>query len=169
MSWIIFQVLCRFWINLCIFLFLPPNFNPSYSFTSVWLLTRTYTFVNHIRRMRVSTFQFKQLFNFRSDPLNTNIVFFISENIKLFHKTFREFFILWTVWYIHYYNLLRNIRETRGNNVVVSFLLFFLWIASMKKILFNFWYLICWKAGYVRCSVQITNDSIPFLLFRNLW
>ena len=37
-------------------------------------------------------------------------------------------------------------------------------IVSIKKFLFNFWYLICWKAGYACCSVQVTNDSI--LLYR---
>ena len=47
--------------------------------------------------MRISTFQFKQLLNFLSDPLNMNIVFIINENIKLFHEMSQEFFIFWTV------------------------------------------------------------------------
>ena len=34
--------------------------------------------------MGISTFQFKQLFNFLSDLINTNIVFIVSENIKTF-------------------------------------------------------------------------------------
>ena len=38
--------------------------------------------------MGISTSQFKQLFNFLSDPRNTNIVFVISKNIKLFHEKF---------------------------------------------------------------------------------
>ena len=164
MSWIIFQMLCRFWIFLCIFMFLPSDFNVSYSLTYVWLLTRTYTFVNHTWWMGISTFQFKQLFNFLSDPLNMNIVFIISKSINLFHETFGKFFIFWTVWYIHQYNLLWNIKETRGNDVVVSSIWFFLkvitdttdksiWIVSTKKLLFNFRYLICQKAGYACWSI----------------
>ena len=82
-SWIIFQMICSFWIFLCIFMFLPSDFNVSYSLTYVWLLARTNTFVNHTWWMGISTVQFKQLFNFLSDPLNTNIVFIISKNIKL--------------------------------------------------------------------------------------
>ena len=128
MSWIIFQMLCRFWIFLCIFMFLPSDFNVSCSLTYVWLLTRTYTFVNYTWWMGISTFQFKQLFNFLSDPLNTNIIFIISKNIKLFHKAFGKFLISWTVWYIHQNNLLWNIKETRGNDVVVFWkLLMTLW------------------------------------------
>ena len=40
--------------------------------------------------MWISTFQFKQLFNFLSDPLNTNTVFIIGENIKFFMKRFEN-------------------------------------------------------------------------------
>ena len=35
-------------------------------------------------------FQFKQLFNFLSGPINANIVFIISENIKCFMKRFKN-------------------------------------------------------------------------------
>ena len=52
--------------------------------------------------MRISTLQFKQLFNFLSDPLNRNITSIISKNIKLFHETFGKFFIFWAVWFIRY-------------------------------------------------------------------
>ena len=52
--------------------------------------------------MSISTFQFKQLFNFLSDPLNGNITSIISKTIKLFHETFGKFFIFWAVWFIHY-------------------------------------------------------------------
>ena len=48
----------------------------------------TALFVNHTWCMGISTSQFKQLFNFLSGPLD--IIFIISENIKLFHETFRE-------------------------------------------------------------------------------
>ena len=48
----------------------------------------TASFVNHTWCMGISTSQFKQLFNFLSGPLD--IIFIISENIKLFHETFRE-------------------------------------------------------------------------------
>ena len=90
MSWIIFQELCKFWIFLCIFMFLPPNFNVSYSLTNVWLMLRTYTFVNHTWWMGISTFQSKQVFNFLSDPLNTNIVFIICETSNFFMKYFEN-------------------------------------------------------------------------------
>ena len=86
MSCIIFQILCRFWIFLFIFMFLPSEFNVSYSLTYVWLLTRTYTFVNHTWWMGISTFQFRQLFNFLSDPIKSNIVFIISKSINIFKK-----------------------------------------------------------------------------------
>ena len=101
MRWFSLQVLCRFWIFLCIFIFLPPNFNVSYSLTNIWLLTRTYFFVNHTWWVGISTFQLKQLFNFLSRPLNRNIIFIISENVKPFLETFRELFLFWTVWYFH--------------------------------------------------------------------
>ena len=75
-----------FWTFLYIFMFLPSNFNISYTLTNVWLLTTTYTFVNHTWWMEIFTFQLKQLFNFLSDPLNTNIVFIISEKSNFFTK-----------------------------------------------------------------------------------
>ena len=58
-EWIGLFFRCRFWIFLCIFMFLPPNFNFSYSLTNVSSLTRTYTFLNHTWWMRISTFQLK--------------------------------------------------------------------------------------------------------------
>ena len=48
----------------------------------------------------VSAFKSNQLFNFLSDSLNTDNAFIISKNIKTFHEMLREFFIIWTVWYI---------------------------------------------------------------------
>ena len=71
----------------------------------IWLLTRAYIFVNNTSWMGVSTFKFKQLFNSLNHPLNTYILFIISANNKLSDETFGKFFILWTVWYIHRYNL----------------------------------------------------------------
>ena len=58
MRWFSLQVLCRFWIFLCIFIFLSPNFNVSYSLINVWPLTRTYTFVNHVWWVGISSFKF---------------------------------------------------------------------------------------------------------------
>ena len=170
-------MLCRFRIFLCIFMFLPSNFNVAYSFLHVWLLTRTYTFVNHTWWMGISTFPFKKLFNFLNDSLNTNIVFIISKNIKLFHETFRKFFMFWTVWHIHQYNLLWYIKEP---GVIIISIWFFLNVindtidksistVSIKKLLFDFRYLIYRKVGYACCSIQITNGSIPFLPFWDLW
>ena len=180
MGWIIFQVLCRFWTLLCIFMFLPINFNVSYSLTNIWLLTTAYPFINHTWWIGISTFQFKQLFNFSSDSLNANIVFITSENIKLFHETFREFFIFFDSMVYPQIQPSLEYQRNQGDDVVFGFLWFFLkvlndtiyksmWIVSIKELLFNFWYLIFWKAGYECCSVQITNDSIPFIPFCNLW
>ena len=115
-------MLCRLWIFLCIFMFLPSSFNVSYSPTNLWLLTRTYTLVNHTWSMRSSTSQFKQLYQFLSDPLNTNIVFVISKNIKLPHEKFRKFFTFGTLFENFW-----TIKETRGNDVIVSSLWYFCW------------------------------------------
>ena len=68
---------------------LPPDFNIPYSLTYVLVLTRTYTFVNLTWCMEISSFQFKQLFNFVTDSPNTDIVFIINENV--FIKRFENF------------------------------------------------------------------------------
>ena len=115
-------MLCRFWIFLCIFMFLSSSFNVSYSLTNLWLLTRTCTLVNHTWSMGSSTSQFKQLFQFLSDPLNTNIVFIISKNIKLSHEKFRKFFTFGTLFENFW-----TIKETRRNDVIVSSLWCFCW------------------------------------------
>ena len=99
--------------------------------------------------MEISTFQFKRLFNFLSDSLNTNIVFIISENIKLFHETFRNFFIFWTIWYIHNTTFFGTSKKPGGmmqSSVSSDFFLKVIndtidksmWIVSIKKILLNF-------------------------------
>ena len=140
MSWIIFQMLCRFWIFLCIFMFLPSNFNVFYSLTNIWLLTRR-----------------------KSHMMDS---YFSIWKIKLFHETFQKFLTFWTVWYIQEYNILWKIKELRGNDVVVSSFWLFLkvinntidksiWIVSIKELLCNFRYLICRKVVCACCSIQI--------------
>ena len=65
--------------------------------------------------MGSSTSQFKQLLQFVRDPLNRNIVFIISKNIKLSHEKFRKFFTFGTLFENFW-----TIKETRGNDVIVS-------------------------------------------------
>ena len=65
-----------------IFMFLASDFNIPYSLTYVWLLARTCTFVSHTWRMGITTFQFKQLLSFLSNPLNTNIVLIVNVFMK---------------------------------------------------------------------------------------
>ena len=78
-------------------------------------------FIDDTKRflLEISTFRFEQLFNFLSDPLNTNIVFIISENIKLFHETFSSFFGQYSI--STNTTFFGTSKETRGNDVVVSF------------------------------------------------
>ena len=175
-SWIIFQVLYRFWVFLYVFMY--------------WRLISAFLTVSPMYDswqedtwwMVITIFQFKQLFNFVSDLFNVNIVFIISQTF--WWNVFRTLHLTESM----VYSLIQSCFEHRRNqdggwedcDTVVSFLWFFLkvindtidksvWIVSIKKLLFNFWYLICWKAGYAWCSVKITNYRIPFVHFWNLW
>ena len=70
--------------------------------TNLWFLARTYTFVNHTWWMGISTFQFKHLFNFLSDPLNSNFVYVISKTSNIFIKCFEN------SWFFEQYGISTN-------------------------------------------------------------
>ena len=153
-SWIIFQVLYRFWVFLYIFM--------SWHLISAFLTVSPMydSWQEHTWWMGITIFQFKQLFNFVSDPLNVNIVFIISQTFwwnvfRILHSMESMVYPLIQSCFEHRIN-----QDGRGvGDTIVSFLWFFLKvindtidksvsIVSIKKLLFNFWYLICWKAGY---------------------
>ena len=125
MRWFSLQVLCRFWIFLCIFIFLPPNFNVSYSLINVWPLTRTYTFVNHVWWVGISSFKFNCL-TFLVIHLIWISYLLSVKTSDFFKKCFENSSFFWRYGISTNTTFLETSKKPGKSDVLVSFLWFFL-------------------------------------------
>ena len=127
-------MLWNFWIILCIFMFLPFNFDISYSLTNVLLLTRTYFFVNCTCCMGISPSHFKQIIKFLCGPCNENTAFVINKRINLFHEAFKKIRFLGSMVHLKYKRFLGSMVHlcVKGNLWLYLSSMFHIWIVALS-------------------------------------